>query len=146
MRRSSQGTQAFLLDNNVFIGAIKDPTRETATLRLILRLIQDKEISLTGNEFMLEEVACYAEAFESEMASTRLYALISKIEVVEVKEKYVAICQTYMGTDDLADIIHVATCLQTDAILITNNHHFDAMRDGGIVEVWSIAEAIRTLL
>jgi predicted nucleic acid-binding protein len=146
MGRSGQGTQAFLLDNYVFIGAIKDPTRETATLRLILRLIQDKEISLTGNEFLLEEMAPYAEVFESEMASTLLYALISKIEVVEVKEKYVAICQTYMGTDDLADIIHVATCLQMDTILITNNHHFDAMRDGGIVEVWSIAEAIRAIL
>ncbi len=146
MRRSGQGTRAFLLDNNVFIAAIKESTRETATLRLILRLIQDKEIRLTGNEFLLEEMARYAEVFESEMASTLLYVLISKMKVVELKEKHITICRTYIGTDDLADIIHAATCLQTDAILITNNHHFDAVQDGGIVEVWSIAEAIQTLL
>jgi len=39
-----------------------------------------------------------------------------------------------------------ATCLQTGATLITNNHHFDTIRDQGIIEVWSTAEAIRRLL
>jgi predicted nucleic acid-binding protein len=146
MRRSGQGTRAFLLDNNVFIAAIRKPTRETATLRLILRLIQDRVIRLVGNEFLLEEMARYAEVFGSEMASTLLFAMISKMEVVDVQGKYVTICRSYMDTDDLADVIHAATCLQTDAILITNDHHFDPVRDEGIVEVWSIAGAIRELL
>jgi len=146
MRRSGQGTRAFLLDNNVFIAAIKEPTRETATLRLILRLIQDRGIRLVGNEFLLEEMARYAEVFRSEMASTLLYAMISKMEVVDVQGKYFTICRSYMDTDDLADVIHAATCLQTDAVLITNDQHFDHVRDEGIVEVWSITGAIRELL
>lgn len=99
-----------------------------------------------GNEFLLEEMARYAEVFESEMASTLLYALITKMEVVDVQGKYITICRSYMDTDDLADIVHAATCLQTDATLITNDHHFDPVRDEGIVEVWSIVEAIRELL
>jgi predicted nucleic acid-binding protein len=146
MRRSGQGTRVFLLDNNVFVAAIKRSGGETATLSLLLRLIQDRCIRLVGNEFLLEEMARYAEVFESEMASSLLYALITKMEVVDVQGKYITICRSYMDTDDLADIVHAATCLQTDAILITNDHHFDPVRDEGIVDVWSIAEAIRELL
>jgi len=146
MRRSGQGTRVFLLDNNVFVAAIKRSGGETATLSLLLRLIQDRGIRLVGNEFLLEEMARYAEVFESEMASSLLYALITKMEGVDVQGKYITICRSYMDTDDLADIVHAATCLQTDAILITNDHHFDPVRDEGIVDVWSIAEAIRELL
>ena len=146
MRRSGQGTRVFLLDNNVFVAAIKRSGGETATLSLLLSLIQDRGIRLVGNEFLLEEMARYAEVFESEMASSLLYALITKMEVVDVQGKYITICRSYMDTDDLADIVHAATCLQTDAILITNDHHFDPVRDEGIVDVWSIAEAIRELL
>jgi predicted nucleic acid-binding protein len=146
MRRSGPESRTFLLDNNVFIAAIKEPTRETATLRLILKIIQDRAIRLVGNEFLLEEMARYAEAFGSETASLLLYALISRMEVVEVREKFIRICRAYMDTEDLVDVIHAATCLQTDAILITNDRHFDPVRDEGVVEVWSTTEAIRNLL
>jgi predicted nucleic acid-binding protein len=146
MRRSGPGSWVFLLDNNVFIAAIKQPTRETATLRLILKMIQDSEIVLVGNEFLLEEMARYAEAFGSETASLLLYALISKMEVVDVQDKFIRICRSYMDTEDPADIIHAATCLQTDAILISNDRHFDPVRDEGIVEVWSTTKAIQELL
>lgn len=146
MRRSGQNTRVFLLDNNVFISAIKEPTRETATLRLILKIIQDRDIRLMGNEFLLEEMARYAEAFGSETASLLLYALISKIEVVEVRDKFIRICRSYMETEDSTDVIHAATCLQADAILITNDRDFDPVRDEGIVEVWSTTKAIQHLL
>lgn len=146
MRRSGPGSWVFLLDINVFIAAIKQPTRETATLRLILKMIQDSEIVLVGNEFLLEEMARYAEAFGSETASLLLYALISKMEVVDVQDKFIRICRSYMDTEDPADIIHAATCLHTDAILISNDRHFDPVRDEGIVEVWSTTKAIQELL
>lgn len=146
MRRSGQNTRAFLLDNNVFIAAIKEPTRETATLRLILKIIQDRGITLVGNEFLLEEMARYAEVFGSETASLLLYALISKMEVVDIQDKFIRICRSYMDTEDPADIIHAATCLQTDAILISNDRHFDPVRDKGIIEVWSTTKAIQELL
>ena len=146
MRRSGRDTQAFLLDNNVFIAAIKEPTRATATFRLFFKIIQDRNIRLVGNEFLLEEMARYAEVFKSEMASILLYALISKMNVVEVQDKFAVICRAFMDTEDLADVIHAATCLQTGAVLITNDRDFDPVRDEGIVEVWSTTKAIQNLL
>jgi len=40
-----------------------------------------------------------------------------------------------MATPDPADIAHAATCLQEDAISITDDRHFERIRDEGIVEV-----------
>ena len=140
------GSRAFLLDNNVFVSAIKEPVRETATLRLILKIVRDRKVRLVGNEFLLEGMARYAEAFRSETASLLLFALISKMKVVEVRKKYIRICRSYMDTEDLADVVHVATCLQADAVLISNDRHFDPVREEGIVEVWSTAKAIKNLL
>ena len=146
MTRSDPGTRTLLLDNNVFASAIKDPTRETATLKLILEMIRDKDIGLVGNEFLAEEMARYAEAFRSETASLLLHALISKMDIVDIQERYIAACRSAMGTEDPADVLHAATCLQTGATLITNDRHFDTIRDEGIIEVWSTAEAILRLL
>ena len=146
MTRSDPDTETFLLDNNVFASAIKNPTRETATLKLILEMIRDKDTGLVGNEFRAEEMARYAEAFSSETAALLLHALISKMDIVEVQERFTAACRSIMGTDDPADVLHAATCLQTGATLITNDRHFDTIRDEGIIEVWSTAEAIRRLL
>ena len=146
MTRSDPSTRTLLLDNNVFASAIKDPTRETATLKLILEMIRDKDIGLVGNEFLAEEMARYAEAFKSETASLLLHALISKMDIVDVQERFTAASRSIMGTDDPADVLHAATCLQTGATLITNDRHFDTIRDEGIIDLWSTAEAIRRLL
>ena len=146
MTRSDPGARTFLLDNNVFVSAIKDPTRETATLTLILELIRDKDVGLVGNEFLAEEMARYAEAFRSETASLLLHALISKMDIVDIQERFTTACRSAMGTDDPADLLHAATCLQTGATLITNDRHFDTIRDQEIIEIWSTAEAIRRLL
>ena len=109
-------------------------------------MIRDKDIGLVGNEFLAEEMARYAEAFRSETASLLLHALISKMDIVDVQERFTAACRSAMGTEDPADVLHAATCLQTGATLITNDHHFNTIRDEGIIDVWSTAEAIRRLL
>ena len=41
--------------------------------------------------------------------------------------------------------MHAATCLQAKAVLITNDRDFDRIKESGIIEVWSIREAIRRL-
>jgi AbrB family looped-hinge helix DNA binding protein len=41
-----------------------------------------------------------------------------------------------------AGIYHAATCLQEGAILITNDRHFDRIRNEKIIEVWGISKAI----
>jgi len=146
MRRSKSVTRIFLLDTNLFISAIKDPRRQTGTLRLILHLIGEPGIGLVGNDMLAEEMARYAELLRSETAATLLGALIAKMEIVEVQENYLRICKSYIETPDKADILHASTCLQTDAVLISNDHHFNRIRDEGIIKVWSTTEAIKKLL
>lgn len=146
MRRSRSVTRTFLLDTNVFISAIKDPRRQTGTLRLILHIIGETGIGLVGNDLLAEEMARYAELLKSETAATILHTLIAKMELINVQENYLKICKSYVQTPDKADIIHAATCLQTNAVLISNDHHFNRIRDEGIIKVWSTREAIKKLL
>ena len=146
MRRSKSVTRIFLLDTNVFISAIKDPQRHTGSLRLILHIIGEPSIGLVGNDLLVEEMARYAELLKSETAATLLHALIAKTEIVKVQENFIKICKSYIETPDKADILHAATCLQTNAVLISNDHHFNRIRDEGIIKVWSNTEAINKLL
>jgi predicted nucleic acid-binding protein len=142
MRRSRPSTRTFLLDSNVFIAAIKHPRKQTDTLRLLVKIIGDPEVKLIADELLLEEMKRYAELLKSETAALVLAALISKTELVQVQEKYRKICKTYVDTPNKADVLHAAACLQTDSTLITNDKHFDKLREEGIVEVWSISQTI----
>ena len=146
MRRSKHVTLKFLLDTNVFVSAIKDPRKQTGALRLILYIIGEAGIGLVGNDILVEEMVRYAELLRSETAATLLCALIAKVEIVNVRENYLKICKSYIETLDKADILHAATCLQTDAVLISNDQHFNRIRDEGIIRVWSTTEAIKKLL
>lgn len=144
-RKSSTNTRTFLLDSNVFIAAIKDPRKQTETLKLLLRIIEDSDIKLVADELLVEEMLRYAELLHSQTATTIVAALIWKTRIVRVPENVRKICKTYIETPDKADILHAATCLQTGATLITNDRHFDRIRKQRIIEVWTITEAINAL-
>ena len=135
-----------LLDTNVFVAAVKYPKKQSDTLRLILHMIVSEDIQLVGHELLVEEMVRYAEEFGSETASWILGALLGKMRLVPVSENLVRLCRNYIETPDLADVIHAAACLKSDAVLITNDKHFGRVKDEGIVEVWSISEAIEKLL
>ena len=139
------GTRTFLLDTNVFVAAVKHPTGESATLRLLLDVLRRGDIALVGNDLWLEEMLRYAEAFHSETAAQLVAALIGKTRFVRVDATFRAVCRRFMTTPDPADILHAATCLQERAVLVTNDRHFDRIREEGIVEVWDITKAIRSL-
>ncbi len=145
MRASERNTRTFLLDTNVFVAAIKNPRRETRTLRLLLELIEQDDVELVGNVSWVEEMLRYAEEFHSETATWLIGALLERIRIVQVARNYVTICARYLATPDPADILHAATCLQEQATLVSNDKHFDRIRDEGILEVWNISKAIRSL-
>lgn len=129
----------------MFIAAIKNPKKETNSLRLLLELIDDASIALIGNDFLIMEMEKYAQVFESNRGNEILQKLIAKTEVIDVKEKFLYLCKSYFPEEELIDIYHAATCLQGDAILITNDRHFDKINDEKIIEVWSISRAIEEL-
>ncbi|UCG68841.1 MAG: type II toxin-antitoxin system VapC family toxin [Thermoplasmata archaeon] len=143
MRNSKRDTKIFLLDTNVFIVAIKDLKKETQTLGLILRIIEREDIRLVADEFLVEEMIRYAEEFKSETASWIFSALLEKMELVDVGENFIKICKGYIETPNMADILHAACCLKSDAILISNDRHFDKIRNEGIIKAWSISKVIK---
>jgi len=138
--------RSILLDTNVFISAVKDPRKQTDTLRLILHLVESEDVRLVGHVLLAEEMVRYAEEFGSETASWILGALLEKMTLVTVSENLVRLCGGYVKTPDLADVVHAAVCLKADAVLITNDRHFDRIGDEGIIEIWGISEAIERLL
>ncbi|HLB70135.1 MAG TPA: PIN domain-containing protein [Candidatus Methanoperedens sp.] len=141
-KKSGKSTRRFLVDTNLFIATIKNPKKETTSLRLLLDMIDDTTIALIGNEFLIMEMEKYAKVFESMRGKEILQKLMDKMEVADVDEKFLRICKLYFPEDELIDIYHAATCLQEGAILITNDRHFDKIKDEKIIEVWSISEAI----
>ena len=145
MPASAGTTRTLLLDTNVFVAAVKHPRRETASLRLILGLLRRDEVRLVGNVYWIEELLRYAEEFHSETAAWLISALLDRTRIVEVTANFVRISARYVRTPDLADVVHAATCLQERAILVSNDRHFDRIRDAGVLEVGSISGAIRAL-
>jgi predicted nucleic acid-binding protein len=115
-KKSEKSTHLFLVDTNLFIASIKNPKKETTSLKLLLELIENAAIELIGNEFLIMEMEKYSQVFESERGKEILQKLI--------------------------DVYHAASCLQKRAILITNDRHFNKINDEKIIEVWSISKAI----
>ena len=144
MRKQARDTQTFLIDTNVFISAIKRPRRGGA-LDLLLKIIGEPAIHIVGNDLLVEEMLRYAQLLRSETTLAMVSALLEKMETIEVKETYRRACKPYISTPDKADILHAATCLQTNSTMITNDRHFKKINDTGIIEVWDITRAIKNL-
>ncbi len=145
MKKSKKPTR-LLLDNNVFVAAIHNPRRETRSLQLLIEIIRNSNIHLAGNRYLLEEMSKYSEVYPSPTALLLLRALISKMDVITVQDRYVKLCMNYMSPDSPVDIVHAATCLQTDSVLISNDKHCQRIKQEKIITVWSINDALQLLL
>ena len=88
----------------------------------------------------------YSERFKSETALHLLKRLRDKMTVVELDENYIKTCSKYFPKNEIVDIVHAATCLQENSILIRNDKHFNQISEDKIIEVWSISKAIENLL
>jgi len=132
--------QRFLVDTNLFISAIKKWAKSTD---LLIYLITTPEIKLIGNDVLLAEYS----KFSSELRTPEFFELIqSVVKIDNPSEEYVSDCKQYFPRNQMADAVHAATCLQSNAVLISNDKHFDKIRDMKIIEVWKISEAIEKLL
>jgi predicted nucleic acid-binding protein len=147
------GTRRFVVDTNVFVAAIKPFSKsghgrastETSSLGLLLRLVNDDELELFANRWLLDEYKRLGEELSSETSELILGQLTAKMEATELEEKAVARCRPYLPDGEDADVMHAATCLQSRAVLITNDRDFDRIKESGVIEAWSIGEAIRKL-
>ena len=130
----------YLLDNTVFIAAVK--RKWTKSTELIYYLL-DRSVELFANDLLIFEYEKYAKALGT-------YELLNymKKSVIQVNpsQEEIDACAPFFPESELADIVHAATCLYADAILITNDNHFNKIKNSGLVEVWSNTKAIKILL
>jgi predicted nucleic acid-binding protein len=86
-------------------------------------------------------------------ARSSRYLLDNTVFIAAVKRKWTRSTELiYHLLDSPAELfandllVHAATCLYADAILITNDNHFNKIKNDGLVEVWSNTKAIKRLL
>jgi predicted nucleic acid-binding protein len=111
-----------------------------------MKLVVDPSLQLFGNSVLLHEYQRFAEQLNSDIITQILSELMAKVEIVkDTPDDALEQCLPYFSEQDAKDLFHTATCLQSGAILITNDRDFDRIRDAGIIAVWSIGDAIRKL-
>ena len=125
---------------------MKGPGRQTDSLRLLTRLVEDDHIELIGNAYLVAEIGKYAEVFPSITAAGLLHAVVGKLTLVAPDPRFTAACLPYFAAPDLPDLLHGATCLQTGALLISNDRHFDRIAKAGVIRRMTLTEAVRALL
>ncbi len=131
----------FLIDTNVFIDGVKRGW--TKTTDLVLYLLTNPEFEIVANDVLIAEYEKYARELN---AGEFLEFLKTRVNVSNPSKSEIEKCKQYFPEEEIADIIHAATCLKTGAILITNDRDFDEIKKAGLINVWSISEAINRLL
>lgn len=114
----------------------------TKSSELLFALL-DGSTELVANNALLAEYEKYAQELE---AGYIFFYLKSRVVLIDQSEEEVQKCKPFFPESQASDIVHAATCLHTEAILITNDRHFEKIRDAGLVQVWTISEAIKKLL
>ena len=130
----------FLIDTNLFVAAVK--SGKTKRTELLLMLI-DGPWDLVADDILISEYERYSQKFD---AREFFNVLKRKVIMIEQSEEDILKCKPYFLPRSSADIVHAAACLHTGAVLITNDAHFDRIRDAGIIVVWSISDAIMRII
>jgi len=129
-----------LIDSNLFIAAVKNGWTKSSEL---LSALLGGSAELVANKALLAEYEKYAQQLEAEYIF--LY-LKSRIILISVSDEDIQRCKLFFPESQFSDAVHAATCFQSGAVLITNDKHFDRIKDDGLIRVWTISEAIRNLL
>jgi hypothetical protein len=131
----------FLLDNNLIIAAIKSGwTRSTD---LLFTMMLSDAMLLVDKELLFE----YEKYIQRILGLRHLFILINnRSYLVDPSNESLLACKPFFPQSQYADAAHAATCLEASAILITNDAHFKEIKKSGLIEVWSISEAIRRIL
>lgn len=141
MKRQNQCTQKFLVDTNIFVAAIK--SKDVGSLRLLANLITSS-FDLIANDVLIVEYEYFGSILSSDLTKKFYSTLINKTKVINPEEKYVEKCRPYFPNSEPSDVVHAATCLREDAILISNDKDFRPIN--GLIKVWNISDAMNKLV
>lgn len=145
MKKQEGCSQRFLPDTNLLISAIM-AGKNTRTLQLLLKLLSDEAIELVAGTPLLIELEEIGHTFCQPLPMEVYNALLNKTRRIDPSPESVQTCKPYFPEAEASDMVHAATCLEAEATLITNDRHFDRIRDAGLIRVWSIQEAIEKLI
>lgn len=138
MQEKSTG---FLIDTNVLIAAVKKGW--TRTTDLILNLLMNPDFEIVANDVLLAEYEKYSKGLNAEAF---LAFLKVRISMVNPSEDDIGNCRSHFPENEVADVVHAATCLKAKAVLITNDRHFEKIKETGLIEVWNISETMSIIL
>lgn len=132
---------SFVLDNNLIIAAVKSGwTRSTDLLFTVM--LSDATL-LVNKELLFE----YEKYIQRILGIPHLFILLnSRSNLVDPSTESLLACKPFFPESQYADAVHAATCLEANAVLITNDAHFKEIKKSELIEVWSISEAIRRIL
>ena len=131
----------FVLDNNLIISAIKSGWKRSTDL-LFTILLSDATI-FVNKELLFE----YEKYINRILGLPHLFLLIQKRSVlIDPSTDALSICRPFFPESEFADTVHAATCLEAEAVLISNDAHFNKIKKSSLVVVWNISEAIRRIL
>jgi len=139
-----------MADTNVFIAAFK--SGYTVTTKLLLKLLLDPEVELIVDDILLKEYDRWFKTLSEKIPEIReqaelLYTLVkAKAKLEYPSNDDINKVKQYLPETETADIYHAATCLKANCILVTNDNDFQELKRAGVVEVWTISEAVRKLL
>ncbi len=131
----------FVLDNNLIIAAIKSGWKRSTDLLFTL-LLSDATICV-NNELLFE----YEKYINKIIGLPHLFLLIQRRStLIDPSIDALLACRQFFPESEFADAVHAATCLEAEADLITNDAHFDRIKESKLIEVWSISETIGRIL
>lgn len=125
----------------MFIAAVKKGW--TKTTDLILNLLTNSDFEIIANDVLLAEYEKYSKELSAEEF---LEFLKVRVSVVNPSENEIEKCKSYFPENEMADVVHAATCLKKRAILITNDRHFEKIKEAGLIEVWGISRAVDEMI
>ncbi len=131
----------FVLDNNLIIATIKSGWKRSTDLLFTL-LLSDAQI-FVNKELLFE----YEKYINKILGVPHLFLLIQRRSIlIDPSMDSLRVCRPFFPESEFADAVHAATCLEAEAILISNDAHFNEIRESGLIEVWKISEAIGKIL
>lgn len=66
--------------------------------------------------------------------------------IVKPEEFHIKKCKHYFNENSYSDVIHAATALKNNAVIITNDKDFNGIGKSNLIDVWTISKAIENIL
>ena len=114
----------FVLDNNLIIAAIKSGWKKSTDL-LFTILLSDAAIYV-NKELLFE----YEKYINKILGLPHLFLLIQRRStLIDPSMESLLVCRRFFPESEFADAVHAATCFEAKAVLISNDAHFDAIKE-----------------